>query len=427
MAAFQVMAAWEAAYFLRIEKRKQFMNMRLLIGLAALSACLSGANTPAEGKIAEARNGIRKNPKTAESYNFLAVALNARARETGDLRYFDEAVETLEKSFAIEPDNFEGLKAKTGVLLGRHEYVAAQELASALNKRTPDDVLVYGLLTDASVALGDYKEAETAAQWMLDLRPGNVPGMIRGAQLRELFGDLEGALDYYNKCFRRLRPEETEEHAWILTQVARLMLAKGDTAGVERAASQALKMFPEYYLALRELANVRMAQQEYQDAAGLYQKQYAAARMPETLFYMAIAHKKAGEMDEAAALFGKFESEALKVADKALNVNYELVNYYSDYALRPSDALKIAKKEALVRHDARTLEALAWALYGTGQYADAKLAITQALAVGIKDAGMLYRAGEIFAKSGDDAKAAKYFKLSGSLRPAALAEMPRQQ
>ena len=31
--------------------------------------------------------------------------------------------------------------------------------------------MVYGLLTDAHVELGNYAEAEKACQWMLDLRP----------------------------------------------------------------------------------------------------------------------------------------------------------------------------------------------------------------------------------------------------------------
>ena len=53
-------------------------------------------------------------------------------------------------------------------------------------------MLVYGFLVDAYAELGDYAEAEKAAQWMLDLRPGNVPGLTRAAYLRELFGDLDG-------------------------------------------------------------------------------------------------------------------------------------------------------------------------------------------------------------------------------------------
>ena len=51
--------------------------------------------------------------------------------------------------------------------------------AQALNKRAPDDLLVYGLLGDAHLELGEYPEAEEALQWMMNLRPGNVAGLTR--------------------------------------------------------------------------------------------------------------------------------------------------------------------------------------------------------------------------------------------------------
>ena len=43
---------------------------------------------------------------------------------------------------------------------------------------------------DANVELGNYKEAMAAAQWMLNLRPGNVDGLIHASYLRELHGNL---------------------------------------------------------------------------------------------------------------------------------------------------------------------------------------------------------------------------------------------
>ena len=60
--------------------------------------------------------------------------------------------ETLE----LDARDFEALKARAWVLLGQHRFAEARELAEVLNKRVPDDVMVYGLLTDANVELGDY-------------------------------------------------------------------------------------------------------------------------------------------------------------------------------------------------------------------------------------------------------------------------------
>jgi tetratricopeptide (TPR) repeat protein len=72
------------------------------------------------------------------------MAYARRERETLDMAYYDKAEETLKKSFAIQADNFDGLKVETYVLLGRNEFAKALEIAKKLNKQTPDDVVIYG-------------------------------------------------------------------------------------------------------------------------------------------------------------------------------------------------------------------------------------------------------------------------------------------
>ena len=109
-------------------------------------------------------------------------------------------MDALDKSFATAPENYEGLRTKAWVLLGQHEFAQAREVALKLNKSAPDDVLVYGLLTDANIELGNYDEAEKAAQWMLDMRPGNVPGLTRGA--------------YSARAFRRRRRAPSSSCRW---------------------------------------------------------------------------------------------------------------------------------------------------------------------------------------------------------------------
>ena len=146
---------------------------------------------------------IEKKPAQYSAYNQLAIALSRRARETSDVAYYSQAEDALKKSQDLAPNNLEAAKIHVWLLLGRHEFPAALEAATLLNKRIPDDVLVYGFLTDANAELGNYEAAEKAAQWMLNLRPGNLPGMTRAAYLRELFGDVDGAYDLMNTAYRR--------------------------------------------------------------------------------------------------------------------------------------------------------------------------------------------------------------------------------
>ena len=149
--------------------------------------------SPAEVEVAEAQKVIADKPAQSAGYDRLAIALIARARETSDDTYYAQAGEAVSKSLQLSPGNFDTQKIRVSVLLGEPEFAQALAEATALNKKVPDDVTVYGLLTDADVGLGNYSDAENSAQWMLNLRPGNRPALIHAARLREIFGDAEGA------------------------------------------------------------------------------------------------------------------------------------------------------------------------------------------------------------------------------------------
>src|ERR1700745_2490856 len=114
--------------------------------------------SPAERSIAEARKVIDKKPIQYAGYNLLAMALSRRARETSDVNFYAQAEDALKKSLELSPNNLEAEKIHVWLLLGRHEFPAALEAAKALNKRIPDDVLVYGFLTDANAELGNYRD-----------------------------------------------------------------------------------------------------------------------------------------------------------------------------------------------------------------------------------------------------------------------------
>jgi tetratricopeptide (TPR) repeat protein len=371
--------------------------------------------SPAERSMAQARRLIDKNPKDFEAYNALALALSRRARETSDVKFYTQAEETLQKSFEVSPNNFDGQRIQVWLLLGKHEFAAALEAAKKLNQKMPDDVMLYGFLTDANVELGNYKDAEKAAQWMLDLKPGNMPGLTRAAYLRELFGDVEGSLELMEMAYQSTPPGEVEDGAWIVTQMAHLNLAIGRIAEAEKLSQQALTMFPGYHYALGNLAKVRIQQKRYDEAVELLKQRYQAAPHAENLYDLAQALQLAGKTDDAGKAFAEFEQKSLFETNRGDNSNHELIFYYADYASRPAEALEVAKREFARRHDVFTLDSYAWALYGNGQYTEAWKQIETALAVGIRDAKIFCHAGEIALKSGDHAAAERYLKESAEL------------
>ena len=371
--------------------------------------------SPAERSIAQARRLIEKNPKNFEAYNALALALSRRARETSDVNYYAQAEEALRQSFAISPDNFDGARIQVWLLLGKHEFASALDRAAKLNKRMPDDVMTYGFLTDANVELGNYKDAETSAQMMLDLRPGNLPALTRAAYLRELFGDIDGSLELMNMALQSTAPTEAEDAAWILTQMAHLDLSVGKTTDAEKFLQQALTLFPGYHYALGNLAKVRIQQQRYDDAVQLLQQRYQQAPHAENLFDLAEALQLAKRTDESRKAFAEFEQKSLLETNRGDNSNRELIFYYADYAHQPASSLDVAERELARRHDVYTLDAYAWALHVNGRDQEARKRIEQALAVGIRDSRVFRHAGEIALAAGDRAAAEKYLQQAADM------------
>ena len=381
----------------------------------ATTSPVSTALSPAAQSVAEARKEIVEKPTQYAGYNLLAIALIRRAQEASDAAYYAQAEDAVKKSLELAPHKFDTEKVRVSILLAEHEFPAALDAAKELNKKVPDDVMVYGLLTDVNVELGNYKDAETSAQWMLNLRPGNLPALIRAARLRELFGDAEGAYELMDLAYQSTPPTETDERAGILTQMGHLRFASGDPDAAEKLLLQALTAAPGYPLALGNLAQLRIAQKRYQDAVVLLQQRYQSTPRPGNLYELAEALQLAGRNGEAKKAFAEFETNALLESGRKDNANRDLIFYYVDHVQQPAKALKVAEQEYAWRHDVYTLDAYAWALHANGQDMEARKQIETALAVGIRDARLFLHAGVIALKSGDRAAAERYLKQSAEL------------
>jgi tetratricopeptide (TPR) repeat protein len=400
-------------------KKLAVLLLMLVATLAAVAQTTTlladTALSPAERSMAQANRLIKKNPKNFEAYNALALALSRRARETSNVIFYAQAEETLKKAFEISPGNFDGEKIHVWLLLGKHEFSAAREEARKLNQKMPDDVMVYGFLTDANIELGNYKEAEDSAQLMLDLRPGNLPALTRAAYLRELFGDLDGSVELMNMAYQSTPPSEAEDRAWILSQIGHLRLMSGKITDADTTLQQALSLFPGYHYALGNLAKVRVEQERHEDAVSLLQQRYDVAKQAENLYDLAEALELAGHRDQAKNAFGEFETKSRLESVRADNSNRELIFYYADHAHLPAKALEVAQTEYARRHDVFTLDAYAWALHVNRRDIEARTQITAALAVGIHDAKILRHAGEIALSTGDRTEAERYLLDSAKM------------
>jgi tetratricopeptide (TPR) repeat protein len=339
-----------------------------------------------------------------------------QARSAASTAEAATAEDAVRQALRVAPDDFELRKMEVEAMLARHRYAEALERAKKLNQETPDDVLGWGLVADAAMALGDYDLAEKSAQWMLRLRSTNVAGLERGARLREVFGDIEGARQFWESSVR-LELSDDDERAWIVTEWASLNRRSGRLELAEQQLGQVLAAFPDFQPAVAETARLRMEQHKYAEAVTILEGRYKKVARPDVEFELACALKKAGREADAEQAFADFEKTARAAVDAPYNYNRELIVYYSDLSPNPAEAVRLAKLEAARRQDVETLDLYAWALNGAGEAAEARKQIDKVLAVGVKDARVFYHAGMIAAKLKDTAAAEKAFHDAVAANP----------
>lgn len=282
------------------------------------------------------------------------------------------------------PATFEERKAGIRILLERRDFAEALTKAKALNRDWPDDIAGYQLLADAHLGIGNYEDAERAIQWMLDLRIGKTDsaGWLLLAHLREVTGDIEGALDSLSQANLRLSAAQDRERSRLLIHTARLHLIAGRLGLADRALAAAA--WKDDRMAIDTFARLRVAQGKPEEALQILRRKSGNTH-PSQLYRIA-------EISRDAADYQAFEKAAQAVRGLPDNANAELALYYAGQGKRTAEAVEIAKQESSRTHDVYTMSALAVALFANGQVVEAKSVIGKVVGVGTRDPEILRHA-----------------------------------
>jgi tetratricopeptide (TPR) repeat protein len=245
---------------------------------------------------------------------------------------------------------------------------------------------------------------------MMDLKP-NLPSFSRASYIRWLRGDIEGAKTAIRKAIDGRDPNEPEPGAWAIVQAAMIFWHLGDYGGADAGFDKALQLFSDYPPALAGKGRVALAKGDAARAVELLASSYQKSPLVETAWLLADAKEAAGDAK------GAEEARAKVVKTGRQTDPRTLAQFYATKGIEAAEALRLAEEELKVRGDIYTQDALAWALYRAGKFKEAREASDKAIALGTKDARLLYHAGAIRIALGDTAAGEKLVGEALKLSP----------
>lgn len=354
-----------------------------------------------DARIEKAQEAIKNAPDRADGYNQLAAAYMQKARESGDFTVNYRAEGVLARVAEIAPDDYDAMKLRAKLLLTFHRFEEGISEAQRAQRINPNDHDVYGALTDGYVELGRYKEAIAAAQKMVDLRPDAI-SYSRVAYLRSLHGDTEGAIAAMEVAVKAADPRDAEGLAWYRVHLGDELSRAGRLAEAEAQYDKALALFPGHNLAIQAKAHARAAAGDYDAAIELYKQ----ATSHDALLALGDIYAKLGRKDESQRMYSDFEKAERIVAAQENDMSH-LAKFWAERGQNLDEALQIMRRARERRADIYTCDTLAWVLFKSGQLAEAKIAIKDALRLGTHDAQINHHAEMIYNALGEKALAAR--------------------
>jgi tetratricopeptide (TPR) repeat protein len=370
---------------------------------------------PVNKDIKAAEDLIKKAPDSPAGYIQLAATYIRAARASGDFSLNSKAESAINRALELAPENPNAQKLQASLLLTFHRFPEALAAGKNLIQKYPQDAFGYGVLTDANVELGNYKEAVETAQKMVDLRP-NMESFARVAHIRSLYGDTEGAIKAMSQATAMTHPQDKESKTWCFVQLGNEYFKAGSYKEAEAAYDAALKILPQYHYALAGKGQARMAAGDYENAIKFLTESQERVPLTETVIALGNLYQKTGNAEKANEQY-----KLVEVIEQKLGANNDqrsLALFWADQDIKLDEALEIAAREHANRKDVYTADVYAWCLYKKGRFAEAETAIKEAMRIKNKDARIFYHAGMIEKALGNKKEARELLQNAIQINPA---------
>jgi tetratricopeptide (TPR) repeat protein len=357
---------------------------------------------------------LRQGPNDWRSYASLGLAYVQQARVTADPSYYPKAQGVLRRSLTLNHSQNDVAAIAMGALAAaRHGFAGALAWGRRAERINPYSDNVYGVIGDAQTELGEYPQAFATIQHMVELKP-QLSSYSRISYQLELRGQTALAISSMRDALSAAGTPE--DAAWSSNQLADLYWNNGNVAAAARSYRAAVRYDPTFVPPVAGLANVAWARGDTTGAIRRYRKVVARYPLPQYVIALGDLFAAAGQRDQAGRQYGLVRTEEALLRANGVNVDLELALFDTDHG-DVRAGLAAARSEWRRRHSILVADALAWALYRSG---DARAALgyeRKALSLGMRNALFFFHAGMIERALGDDAAAREDLRTALQINP----------
>lgn len=365
--------------------------------------------------VARLEGELARSGPDAEKLDDLGLAYQVRWRETGDAAFLPLSERALRGVLSLRPRDATATLALGNLALIRHDFGRALVLGREARRRAPYAARPYGVVGDALVELGRYREGFEAFDTMAGMRP-DVSSYSRIGHARVLLGDVPGALGAFRLALdASLGQGETE--AWVRVQLSKTDFSVGRFAPAAAQARLALRAFPGYAQAYDALAWAEFGQGHVRAATAAEQEAVNLIPLPQYVAMLGDLLRATGHDAQARRQYALIAVIQRLLVANGVKTDLETALFDVDHGIGRRASLALAR---LAQHERPSIDGddvLAWALERNGHCGEALRSSKRALRLGTLDALKAFHRGMIEQCLGHRAQARSWLSRALRLNP----------
>lgn len=349
-------------------------------------------------QVAQLERAVAADPSDLTSLQSLSTAYVGRAVQTGDASFYALAQRAVERAERLRPGDAKTLLAQGLLALSLHDFPRALEVGTRARALRPDSPVSLGVVVDAQVELGRYEQAAGTLEQLLQRDPG-LPALARTSYLRELNGDLDGAVAAMRAAVDA--SSDPAARASVQTLLAGLLLQRGDVGAADEQLGKALADGLAPPAARVQAARVLAARGDLPGAVRALEEAVAAQPIIDALVLLRQLQQASGAPADAEATAATVRAVASLQEAAGQIVDLEMALFETTSG-DPVRGLQLGRAAHDVRPDnVFAADALGWAALRTGDTATAREALGRALRLGGTTPSLRWHAAELAAADGD--------------------------